>query len=55
MSIKHITKKLKLGKIKRRRRAPRWADIKKFGLKRARTRSIQPRGIKRWRRTKVKV
>ena len=33
MSIKHITKKIKLGKIKRRRRAPRWVDIKKFGMK----------------------
>jgi len=39
------------GKIKS---APRWADIKKFGLKRARTRRISIR-IRSWRRDKMKV
>lgn len=39
------------GKI---RSAPRWADIKKFGLKRARSRRIRVR-TKSWRRDKLKV
>ncbi len=55
MGIKHITKKLKLATIQKIRNAPRWADIKKFGIKRARTRRIQVRGIKRWRRTRVRI
>ncbi len=38
----------------RRRAAPRWADIKKFGLKRARSRRIQVR-VKHWRRGKLKI
>lgn len=38
----------------KKRSAPRWADIKKFGLKRARTRRIQVR-VKNWRRDKLKV
>ena len=38
----------------KKRSAPRWADIKKFGLKRARTRRINIR-TKRWRRDKLKV
>lgn len=54
MAIKTLTKKIKLGKIRKTRAAPRWADIKKFGLKRARTRRIQV-SIKRWRRTRVKI
>ena len=47
-------KKLKLcakGKI---RSAPRWADIRKYGLKRARTRRIRIR-TKNWRRDSLKV
>jgi len=36
------------------KRAPRWADIKKFGLKRARTRRIQTK-TKTWRRGRNKV
>jgi ribosomal protein L39E len=39
------------GKI---RSAPRWADIKKFGLKRARTRRIRVH-TKQWRRDKLKI
>lgn len=39
---------------RKKRSAPRWADIKKFGLKRARTRRIRVR-TKNWRRDKLKV
>jgi hypothetical protein len=55
MSIKHITKKIKLGKIRKIKNAPRWADIRKFGLKRARTRRISIDKVKRWRRTRLRV
>lgn len=51
---KPLGRKLRLiakGKI---RAAPRWIDIKKFGLKRARTRRIMIR-VKNWRRDKLKV
>jgi hypothetical protein len=55
MGIKHITKKIKLGKIRKRRTAPRWADIRKFGLKRARTRRITVDKLKKWRRTRLRI
>jgi hypothetical protein len=55
MSIRTLSKKIKLSKIGKVKMAPRWADIKKFGLKRARTRRINVDKIKRWRRTKIKV
>jgi ribosomal protein L39E len=54
MAKKTLSKKIKLAKVKKVRTAPRWADIKKFGLKRARTRRINVEK-KRWRRTQVKV
>ena len=54
MAKKTLSKKIKLAKFIRTRLAPRWADIKKFGLKRARTRRITVTK-KRWRRTKIKV
>jgi hypothetical protein len=54
MAKKTLHKKVKLAKVKKVRQAPRWADIKKFGLKRARTRRIEVTK-KRWRRSKVKV
>ena len=38
----------------RKRPAPRWADIKKFGMKRARTKRIRAT-TKNWRRGKLKV
>ncbi|MBI5061285.1 MAG: hypothetical protein HZB67_03145 [Candidatus Aenigmarchaeota archaeon] len=38
----------------RRRNAPRWADIKKYGLKRARSRRIRS-VTKHWRRGRYKV
>ena len=55
MAIKHISKKVKLVKIGKYRNAPRWADIKKFGLKRARSRRIGVGKIKRWRRTRFRI
>jgi len=55
MSIKHITKKIKLGRIRKIRAAPRWVDIKKFGLKRARTRRVSIDKVKKWRRTRLRV
>jgi hypothetical protein len=55
MPIRSLSKKIKLGKIRKVRLAPRWADIRKFGLKRARTRRIEVDKVKRWRRTRVKV
>ena len=51
---KPLGKKLKLVSRGKRRSAPRWADIKKFGLKRARTRRISVR-VKSWRRGRLKV
>lgn len=54
MSKKSLTKKIKLGKIGKTKSAPRWIDIKKFGLKRARTRRISSK-TKRWRKTRLKV
>jgi len=51
---KTLLRKLRLAKILKVRVAPRWADIKKFGLKHARTRRI-PSNKKRWKRTSVKV
>jgi ribosomal protein L39E len=46
--------KKRLAAISKRRSAPRWADIKKFGLKRARTRRIRVR-TKHWRRDNLKI
>jgi hypothetical protein len=54
MSKKSLSKKIKLGRIAKIRMAPRWADIRKFGLKRARTRRIFT-SRKKWRKAKIKV
>lgn len=54
MVIRSLTKKIKLAKIRKTRAAPRWADIKKFGTKRARSRRISVT-IKRWRRSRLRV
>lgn len=54
MSIKNPSKKAKLGKIRKTRASPRWADIKKFGMKRARSRRITVT-IKRWKRSRLRV
>lgn len=55
MAIKSLMKKVKLAKIGKIRIAPRWVDIKKFGLKRARTRRVSVDKVKRWRRTRVRI
>ena len=55
MSLKTVSKKIKLAKIHAIKNSPRWADIRKFGMKKARRRRIQVAGIKRWRRTRIKV
>jgi len=52
-SRKPAGKKIKLIAAQTKR-APRWADIKKFGLKRARTRRIRSE-TKHWRRGRIKV
>ena len=52
-SRKPTGKKVKLIAAKRQS-APRWADIKKFSLKRARYRRIQV-VTKHWRRGRIKV
>jgi len=51
---KPLGKKLKLASRAKTRPSPRWADIKKFSLKRARTRRIRVR-TKSWRRDKLKL
>jgi hypothetical protein len=55
MAIRSLGKKIKLGKIRKVRNAPRWVDIKKFGMKRARTRRVNVDKIKRWRRIRLRV
>ena len=47
-------KKRRLGVAGKVRPAPRWADIKKFGLKRARSRRIRV-NTRNWRRHKLKI
>jgi ribosomal protein L39E len=50
---KPLGRKLRLAAAGKKRSAPRWADIKKFSLKRARTRRIRVR-VRQWRRGKLK-
>jgi hypothetical protein len=52
-SIKPAGKKVKLIAA-RTQSAPRWADIKKFGMKRARSRRIRV-STKHWRRGRIKI
>jgi hypothetical protein len=47
-------KKLKLGALLKRKPSPRWADIRRFGLKRARSRRVRV-STKSWRRDKQKI
>jgi hypothetical protein len=54
-TIKPFGKKIKLIKKGKIKDAPRWADIKKFGLKRARSRRIRSSKKKNWRRGRIKV
>lgn len=55
MAIRSSNKKIKLGKLGKVRSAPRWADMRKFGNKRAGTRRINVDKIKRWRRIRIKI
>jgi len=55
MSKKSSVKKIKLARIGKIRSAPRWVDIRKFGLKRARTRRMSVSKVKKWRRTRLKI
>lgn len=55
MGVKTLGKKIKLARIHKIKNSPRWADIKKFGMKRARRRRIQITKVKKWRRTRIKV
>ncbi|MBN2094519.1 MAG: hypothetical protein JW727_00575 [Candidatus Aenigmarchaeota archaeon] len=50
---KPLSKKLKLIAVAKKP-APRWCDIKRFGLKRARGRRIRA-NVKNWRRDKYKI
>ena len=52
-SIKKAGEKRKLVSA-RKQSAPRWADIRKFSLKRARSRRIRVT-TKNWRRGRIKV
>lgn len=54
-SMKKTGEKVKLMRLGKIARAPRWADIKKFGLKRARRRMIRVASVKLWRRGKNKI
>jgi len=49
-----LGKKLRLIAISKKKAAPRWADLKKYG-KRARTRRIRAQPTKHWRRGRLKV
>lgn len=52
-SQKPLEKKLKLIAVAKKP-APRWCDIKKYGMKRARSRRIRVH-YKNWRRDKYKI
>ncbi|MCS7123448.1 MAG: hypothetical protein RMJ17_02655 [Candidatus Aenigmarchaeota archaeon] len=55
MAIDTLSKKIKLARLGKIKDAPRWADIKKFGLKRARRRRIIIAKETNWRRTRFKI
>ena len=50
---KPLARKLRLIAASKKKAAPRWADLKKYG-KRARTRRIQVHATKHWRRGRLK-
>jgi len=49
-----LPKKLRLISASKKKPAPRWADLKKYG-KRARTRRIAVHRTKHWRRGRLKL
>ncbi|MFQ6010244.1 MAG: hypothetical protein ACE5J7_03945 [Candidatus Aenigmatarchaeota archaeon] len=53
-ATKKATKKIRLIAASKKRGAPRWADLKKYG-KRARTRRIRGVRKKHWRRGRLKA
>ena len=53
--IKSLARKLRLIAKSKIRVAPRWADLKKFGIKRARTRRIRVDKRRDKKHTKLKV
>lgn len=55
VSVDSSSKRAKLVRIKKVKLAPRWADIRKFGLKRARTRRINVDKVKRWKRVRLRI
>ena len=52
-AIKNLAKKIRLIAVAKKKGAPRWADLKKFG-KRARSRRIRVSQTKHWRRSRLK-
>jgi len=54
MGLKKLSRKLKQIKAGKVRLAPRWVDIKKFGLKRARNRRVSVTR-RSWKRKKLKI
>jgi hypothetical protein len=50
---KPLARKLRLVAASKKKPAPRWADLKKYG-KRARSRRIQVHSTKHWRRGRLK-
>ena len=52
-SVKTLGRKLRLIAARKKKPAPRWADLKKHG-KRARTRRIRVHRTKHWRRSRLK-
>ena len=50
--LQHLARKLRLIATGKIRAAPRWADLKKFGIKRARTRRIR---IDKKRKSRLKL
>ncbi|MCS7135023.1 MAG: 50S ribosomal protein L39e [Candidatus Aenigmarchaeota archaeon] len=54
MGRKILSRKLRQIKAGKVKQAPRWVDIKKFGLKRARTRRTAV-SRRNWRRVKLKL
>lgn len=53
-ATKKATKKIRLISASKRKGAPRWADLKKYG-KRARSRRIRSVRKKHWRRSRLKA
>jgi len=53
-SIERLSRKLRMIAARKRRAAPRWMDLKKFG-KRAKSRRIQVHKTKHWRRSRLKL